>query len=608
MFLLCCRDWYNLEKSKRVKPFRCGDFDECIEKAESAHGIPIKKREKYARREDAILHAIELERKLLASKALDDDHSGEMPRMRDLKDFGLKTAIRKRKLSLSVDFDSRRSSPENQRPGNSADNSNGVEQRGTFFCDKQSDLLYLPAECGDLMDDKDLPSGQVKMLAIDMYPTKFDENGGHPHQGSLNERNSSSDYMQDMRHNSSESDSSESDSSATEPKMKNGSAMFSDCLEPRGELETTSSEETDDSAFSGRTHPHYPEDSYRANEAESIWQWRGKQDSSGHHVIRKPLERAKEKFSHPYRTTATTVRSYHGDSDDDDDDDDDDDNEFESRQFRSQKSRQSTIGLNKTRWEDITWEDRPAFRGCFKVRGQHFTRTGFMLVDVDLKVQASYQKEPTVPIVSLMSKVSGRAVIGHPIKVQPLEYGSTDALIASTSDHCCSSETTVEHDRGSVLKPLWRTARRTNSRVPRPHLALMPGGDDQRRRVAFKKSGISNRTMMMMTPPERKKAGKKGSMSSSQKKTRMLSSIGLSKVAMHNSSGSSSSSSQMEGVMKGVTTVSCIPVKLVFSRLLEKINRPPSKAAVSRLVSVPESSSFGRMDTEEVQVQKTQEQ
>ncbi|KAM0902002.1 hypothetical protein ACQ4PT_019554 [Festuca glaucescens] len=61
-------DWYNLEKSKRVKAFRCGEFDACIERAEATQGTLAKKREKYARREDAILHALELERKLLASK------------------------------------------------------------------------------------------------------------------------------------------------------------------------------------------------------------------------------------------------------------------------------------------------------------------------------------------------------------------------------------------------------------------------------------------------------------------------------------------------------------------------------------------------------------
>lgn len=56
-------DWYNLEKSKRVKPFRCGEYDECIEKAKE-HGHSNRKpvnSGKYVRREDAILHALELE-------------------------------------------------------------------------------------------------------------------------------------------------------------------------------------------------------------------------------------------------------------------------------------------------------------------------------------------------------------------------------------------------------------------------------------------------------------------------------------------------------------------------------------------------------------------
>ncbi|KAL6008266.1 hypothetical protein ACLOJK_033772 [Asimina triloba] len=62
------KDWYNLEKSKRVKTFRCGEFDDCIERAESSQGVPIKKREKYARREDAILHALELEKQHLEKR------------------------------------------------------------------------------------------------------------------------------------------------------------------------------------------------------------------------------------------------------------------------------------------------------------------------------------------------------------------------------------------------------------------------------------------------------------------------------------------------------------------------------------------------------------
>ncbi|GLT58350.1 hypothetical protein SLA2020_312500 [Shorea laevis] len=54
-------DWYNLEKSKRVKAFRCGEYDECIEKAKTSAASSNKKAVKYARREDAILHALEIE-------------------------------------------------------------------------------------------------------------------------------------------------------------------------------------------------------------------------------------------------------------------------------------------------------------------------------------------------------------------------------------------------------------------------------------------------------------------------------------------------------------------------------------------------------------------
>ncbi|XP_022948922.1 uncharacterized protein At1g51745-like isoform X2 [Cucurbita moschata] len=54
-------DWYNLEKSKRVKAFRCGEYDEFIEKAKASVTVANKKAVKYARREDAILQALELE-------------------------------------------------------------------------------------------------------------------------------------------------------------------------------------------------------------------------------------------------------------------------------------------------------------------------------------------------------------------------------------------------------------------------------------------------------------------------------------------------------------------------------------------------------------------
>ncbi|KAJ4957979.1 hypothetical protein NE237_025090 [Protea cynaroides] len=61
-------DWYNLEKSKRVKAFHCGEYDECIEKAKASAATLGKKVVKYARREDAILHALEIESACKANK------------------------------------------------------------------------------------------------------------------------------------------------------------------------------------------------------------------------------------------------------------------------------------------------------------------------------------------------------------------------------------------------------------------------------------------------------------------------------------------------------------------------------------------------------------
>ncbi|CAL0322078.1 unnamed protein product [Lupinus luteus] len=67
-------DWYNLEKSKRVKGFRCGEYDEWIEKAKVSAANLSKKALKYARREDAILHALQLESKAVSHPELSDSH------------------------------------------------------------------------------------------------------------------------------------------------------------------------------------------------------------------------------------------------------------------------------------------------------------------------------------------------------------------------------------------------------------------------------------------------------------------------------------------------------------------------------------------------------
>uniref|UniRef100_A0A1J3GK00 PWWP domain-containing protein n=1 Tax=Noccaea caerulescens TaxID=107243 RepID=A0A1J3GK00_NOCCA len=69
-------DWYVLEKSKTVKAFRCGEYDACIEKAKAAAAVAsssIKKTVKFTRREVAINDALEIENAHLAKEDHPDD-------------------------------------------------------------------------------------------------------------------------------------------------------------------------------------------------------------------------------------------------------------------------------------------------------------------------------------------------------------------------------------------------------------------------------------------------------------------------------------------------------------------------------------------------------
>ncbi|KDP21792.1 hypothetical protein JCGZ_00579 [Jatropha curcas] len=711
-------DWYNLEKSKRVKAFRCGEFDDCIERAESAQGMPIKKREKYARREDAILHALELEKQLLKKqgklgsttdqqkskssssakkepdiaseiwvnnsgkpgnaklnqilnhvdtsikdeiaanpkKATDvnqpiseDDHSDATPRMRGLQDFGLRTAPLKRKLPSGdtagpvtpMEDNQFQAHPVGASSIERTNNANGAEQMGAICQLKRSKCAYFPAESSDSLEDKELPLNRIKA-----FPSQFDDDDSHPHHSSLNEQNSSSGFMENAESDSSETDSSndsESDSSETEPDVDDEMTIFPGAAIPT-EVEqnalrlpeaprgpgSTSSEDQDELAFPAEMTHLYPDDPFLANAAVSKWQLKGKRNIR--HLTKKSADRADRKVLngllhgtyHGIKGSILGQRAYavH--------DADFDTKYFGTQVFGPDNGRYSYTsrlaskgkirsGHNNIDWRGMTWEDRPAFRGHWEDGMERFNpiifgryhsggRARSMLIDVDLKVQASYQKEP-VPLVSLRSKLDGKAIIGHPIQIEALEDGSSENLIPTDDYH---STEAVDYDGNtSSLPPAWRTARRTDFRVPRPHLSSVLGAEDsaedppfidQDGRSPFKKSSVGSfgqkaslvrkgLTHISRPPPmDRKfprKLPKKASLASNQK-TRTLSSIGIQQnfgtKPIH-----FSSSGQMDGLIKpetsGPTTVACIPVKLVFSRLLEKINRPPSKAACKVVMS-----------------------
>ncbi|KAG5061593.1 hypothetical protein JHK87_002622 [Glycine soja] len=156
-------DWYNLEKSKRVKAFRCGEFDGCIERAESAQGMPLKKREKYARREDAILHALDLERQMLKTQE---------------------------KI--------------------------GLGQVGVAHQVKRSKFVYLPEESSDSMDYKEIP------VNVAMSASQF--GGEYAYCSSLAEESESA-FMDVVESDSLETGSANADSDSSEMELDKDDEM-----------------------------------------------------------------------------------------------------------------------------------------------------------------------------------------------------------------------------------------------------------------------------------------------------------------------------------------------------------------------------------------------
>ncbi|TYJ46984.1 hypothetical protein E1A91_A02G157300v1 [Gossypium mustelinum] len=713
-------DWYNLEKSKRVKAFRCGEFDDCIERAESSQGMPPKKREKYARREDAILHALELEKELLKkqgkfdrpsyaktksssstkkdsggsdisngkpgksksnqSRSQDTSIKGEtvsspvnlqkdqvenqpswknnpaevLPRMRGLQDLGLKTAYAKQKLTSygAMDVDETLSPSGKVSSMGRNNHINGGEQRRGVSQAKRSRCMYFPPESFDALDYKEILPTQ-----IEMSPSHFVECDSYPFRSHIIEDHTR-EFLEDVESGSSESTSSESesesDSSETEPDMDEDITSHSGatvCKEVRlGGFRRPDSlgggsmgqGESDESSLSGEMSHFYSHDHLSMNEAVSKWQLKGKRNMRN--LTKRSMDAAEIRgydgsthgTYHEERGTLRRRPLGHSSHLNHDFDDDVDVADWSAKDFCTQMvgfddrrylrtprdtfRRRYSFNHNITDWEGMPWENHAAVEREWEERVWHFDPTfaahrsfrgkrRSMLMDVDLKVQASYQKPP-VPIVSLLSKLDGKAIIGHPIQIEALEDSSTDTLLPTNGYF---SNGLNNHDGNTSLPPAWRTAKRTNFRVPRPNPPFALGSYeaaeyqslDHEGEPPFKKyntgssdykAGLVKKSIShgSRSPTERKfqkKLPKKVSLISSQK-TRALSSIGiehkLSLKPIHDSDNH-----QMDGLIRpessGPTTVACIPVKLVFSRLLEKINRPPSKAASKVIFSTSDA-------------------
>jgi hypothetical protein len=157
-----------------------------------------------------------------------------------------------------------------------------------------------------------------------------------------------------------------------------------------------------------------------------------------------------------------------------------------------------------------------------------------VLIDVDLQVKVSYQGE-RVPLVSLMSRLNGKAIVGHPIQIEIVEDGSTSVFLPDMDSG---------PDDSSGLPPVWRTGRRTvMQRVPRPMIDH-----------SVRKKPVLNKSHKKSNARQKSK---------SKTKFKTISPLGGGGI--------------LGGLIKpggGVPLVTCVPVKIVFSRILEAVGRP----------------------------------
>ncbi|CAH9140801.1 unnamed protein product [Cuscuta epithymum] len=677
-------DWYNLEKSKRVKAFRCGEFDDCIERAEASLGMPPKKREKYARREDAIIHALELERQLVGGKngitnntcigmlnkspddtvrrevvrssecfesknkkqlsmkshkALerlgapvkeemrvcgdvgqkgtqlsgDSNYSILPPRKRGLLEFGVSSSLLEHNTSPVVSSglnkiisESVDGSP-NKRLISSAKESlhhvevsNNIDESSVFYPQPDSSsaftsegeklgVPYHAAKKGRYGFHEDdsrhclngnkvyLPTTQTVIST-----SKLEESDCPNQDESCVEKTSGSTECTET--DSCETNTEESDSGEDIVTISEGAASIE--LRPkffrrsRAQVKrgSTSSEYSDDlsGADSHPCHSH----TVPSSVGVSKWLLKGKRNNRG--FAKRSLDPTYEEnhFKRPhYMTTGPVQKKCYGA------------NEANSLMKSSRVSlagygsRGGGTCWNTGNWGDLSWiNSREEYLDPSYNNYHHLGGPGpSMLIEVDLKVQAGYKRQP-VPLISLTSKKSGHAIVGHPVKVEVLDKGTVDDILCAVNDICPE---TLDDD--SSLQPTWRTARRTTgARVPRHHpsSSSTKRNRNTRKATCFGQKAASSsgslvkkkNTSQQPLPLDKKSLTKKSlrniTFPSNHQKIRTLSSIASQQKQSIDAKRGGFKRFQVDGLLikqGSMPTVACIPVKLVFSRLNEDL-------------------------------------
>lgn len=540
-------DWYNLEKSKRVKPFRCGEFDACIEKAEASYSTPIKRREKYARREDAILHALELEGQQREIKQESTTAGNTILSICDRNSNHYTSEIHVQSKLSNQKFHNSSRKPHRDSssiiiPGEEkhADITHGAQKDITVYSshDAEDSVYYSKNSLKHLPDD----AGNAYHLQ---------------HSGCMSNESTPSGWTE----------GNEFDSSATDSEFEIAEEKHSSGITQPFEITAESPMESGMSQWhlkgkrknrttTKRLHESFNEKKLGGSEKSDVQFKEASPDKFDSAMINDSLG---QKFS----------------SEKESDYDTEDDELFARVEIKRDDllcqnsdyidSDDDPRLISQSGWGSVrpsfpTWR---AYWDGLEVGHQRFYGSPFnrrmmpMLVDVDLKVQARYQGEH-VPLVSVVSKLNGKAIIGHAVRIEVLEDGSTDLFLLPLNES--EGDATPLH--------IWRTAKRTVPRVPRLNPDPLNSLYVENSVPRMKKKSIYH-SHRSASGRFQRKSPKTTSLSSSQK-TRALSSF-VTEKQLGSRGVFFSGLIKPDGSMPPTT---CIPTKVVFSRIIESLGRP----------------------------------
>ncbi|KAL0304541.1 UNVERIFIED_CONTAM: hypothetical protein Sradi_6322200 [Sesamum radiatum] len=131
--------------------------------------------------------------------------------------------------------------------------------------------------------------------------------------------------------------------------------------------------------------------------------------------------------------------------------------------------------------------DAEVSRAYMTGRNSNWTNNGIkavQLIKVLVPIYPANNYRRDVPMISLMSKLNGHAIVGHPIQIEALESGLSENLLSAT-DYFIPEPL----ESPTALPSAWKTGRRTaNFRVPRPFLSSTLSGDSKQHAQSLMKT------------------------------------------------------------------------------------------------------------------------